>query len=357
MAPRIFTAGRMAVLLLVTIAAGLAPAWAQKSTQTIRLTNSYFPTTLPAGSGYPIFAEASSGLPVTFATAGACHIALLGSWNIVSTHAQPGATCTVTALQAGNEVFEPASLSLSIFLDWNVLMSRPGASGTTATGDEVRMRIYFTDNGPLAETTCAIDWGDPTAPVGQPGVAQNDGQMTFCEFTHDYPRTGYYRVTATMSDPRFGTQSRALYVTVSHLRYWTLTGGGRFESPPGTFAVNPALSGTVTLQLDLADPSDPSPWSAWFALESPSARFTASTLDLWHVTETTAYFIGSGTDHEGTTFFYSIDVRDGGGAGPDLVRLRLVDGAGRVVYDTQPGAWESEKPTMPLDGNIVITQP
>ena len=357
MAPRIFTAGRMAVFLLVTLAAGLAPAGAQRTPQTIRLTNSYFPTTLPAGSGYPIFAEASSGLPVTFETAGACHMSLLGSWNIVSTHTQPGATCTVTALQAGNEVFEPASLSLGIFLDWNVLMSRPGASGTTATGDEVRMRIYFMDKGPLAETTCAIDWGDPVAPGTQPGVAQNDGQMTFCEFTHSYPRTGYYRVTATMSDPRFGTQSRPLYVTVSHLRYWTLTGGGRFESPPGTFAANPALSGTVTLQLDLADPSDPSPWSAWFALKSPSARFTASTLDLWHVTETTAYFIGTGTDHEGKSFYYSISVRVGDTSAPGKVRLRLVDTEGRVAYDTQPGEWENAQPTMPLDGSIVIAQP
>jgi hypothetical protein len=107
--------GKAACVAALLCAGGLGPAWAQKQPQAI-----IFTPPLPSASqtltGIEFFAAASSGQPVsvTTNTTGVCsHVTFPPLGRRVLFLTRPG-LCTVTATQAGNEAYEPVSLTVAI---------------------------------------------------------------------------------------------------------------------------------------------------------------------------------------------------------------------------------------------------
>lgn len=341
------TASAHAMLVGLLLAAVSAPALAQRTPQFVVFTAAV-PETAEAGIPFNVFAAASSGLPVTFSVTAPCELHPI----LDSVVGRAPGTCTLTASQAGNETFEPASASATVGITPALALRIEGPL-FPATGQVMRTTLGYTDNGPVREgMLCAIDWGDPAAPGVQLGTPRSDGFYTIlCDFEHAYAATGQHRVHGVVYDPRVGYVLAWRDIHVNRLGAWSISGGGDLFSPAGTFRFNPAMSGRVSLRVDLG----PAGEDVWFALESPFARFDVVSFGpVPLVTETRAELRGRGTDHTGTEFLFAISILDGGGTGPDRVRLKLWNGSA-VVYDTQPGDPDGVPPTTPIDGSIVIT--
>jgi hypothetical protein len=111
-------------------------------------------------------------------------------------------------------------------------------------GDEVTVTVVFTDCDLVDSHTVEIDWGDGTASlatVTEP-VGDENGRATA---THTYSAPGLYPITATVTDSRGTSVTSAACgpVLVFNPGAGFLTGGGWFDSPPGSFAPDPAVAG------------------------------------------------------------------------------------------------------------------
>ncbi len=142
--------------------------------------------------------------------------------------------------------------------------------------------------------------------------------------------------------------------------YAFVTGGGWFESPPGTYPPNRRRSGKATFSFVCKyQPGEMVPeGNTEFHMQRADLRFSATSYDWLLVSGAMAQFKGLGTINRAGEYGFIVTLIDGqmDGSGIDKFRIKIWNTTnGTVIYDSQIGAPDYAAPTMVIKGgNIVI---
>lgn len=171
--------------------------------------------------------------------------AMLSRRDVLRTGAAAGATATVAwatpavigssrALAAGT----PAGACPPVIIEVTC------TDHPVPVGEAVSVNVVFTDCDLTDSHTVEVNWGDGTASladVTEP-IGEEHGRATA---SHTYSEPGPYAITVTVTDASGTSVTSAACgpVLVFDPRAGFLTGGGWFDSPPGSFSPDPAVAG------------------------------------------------------------------------------------------------------------------
>jgi protocatechuate 3,4-dioxygenase beta subunit len=211
----------------------------------------------------------------------------------------------------------------------------------------------FTDGNPTDTHTALIDWGDNTTTQGE--VIEENGQGT-ATGTHSYSQAGVYTITVTVTDNHnvSGTGTYQ-YVTAYDPSAGWVTGSKEFTSPAGALVSDPGASGVASFGFTakyVGGNLIPI-GHKWASLDFKSG---GSSVSFNATSYTSLVIMGSKSILRGTGEYngapdYSVlatSIDSGTGGVTDYVRYQIKDPSGNVVYDTQPGAVDTEDPTLPV---------
>jgi hypothetical protein len=162
-----------------------------KGPQTITFTSSPPVSATVGAPPYTIAADASSGLPVTFATATPSVCAVEGS----SVHFIAAGACTVTASQSGSASYEAAPDAQQTFTVTHppeLVSELPGHSSTSGGGNNSSGSLSFTSSK-KPDNSFEL--------TRKPKIAAHTGAVTFTVLVHD-PGTLSWKLT--LKDGSFG---------------------------------------------------------------------------------------------------------------------------------------------------------
>lgn len=137
-----------------------------------------------------------------------------------------------------------------------------------------------------------------------------------------------------------------------------VTGSGWIESPPTSFAWNPASSGKANFNFSASfQPNTATPNGSFqFSLQSANMRFNSTDYDFLIVEGANAQILGTGTINGFGFFRFLLTVADGDtdSSGPDRFRLRIWDGYnGTSVFDSKPDAPSNIDATNAIGGGSI----
>ncbi len=224
-------------------------------------------------------------------------------------------------------------------------------------GTTIAAAADFTDAGVLDHHAAEWSWGDGSTSVGI--VTQGAG-WGHVSGEHRYTSAGVHTVGLRVTDDDGGIGEATFQFVVAYdPSDGFVTGGGWFDSPPGSLHADPSASGKATLGFNAkyhkndAVPSG----QTQFTFHEGGLDLHSTGYDWLVVTETLAYLAGSGTLDGGLECDLLLTLSDGdraGGDGIDRVRLQLWSAAtGEPVYDSEPGAPMWVEPTTVMGGGSI----
>jgi len=222
----------------------------------------------------------------------------------------------------------------------------------TLVNTPVNASASFTDPGTLDTHAATWDWGDGSTSAGSVSETNGSGSVTG---THTYTLPGVYELILTVTDKDgASSQSTFQYVVVYDPNGGSVTGSGWISSPAGAYIPDPSLTGkasfafTVRYQKGAAVPKG----DTAFQIQTAGLSFVATSFKWLVVTGAKFQFEGEGTLNGTGGYGFTITAVDGS---PDLLRVKIEDSNGVVVYDNQPGAPDTAAPTTAIGGgNIAI---
>ncbi len=272
---------------------------------------------------------------------------------------------------AGNEVaatFEYVVRSAPFILEF-ISPNEPIPQGSTAV-----LTVRFTDPGNDAHSI-VFDWGDgnETTVTLAPGAGTNGVKEASAAKPYFLP--GVYPVSVTVTDDDGAEATESTFVVVFDLEGRQVSGNGR-ANLTGTSAVldgasveadldfgasikakDKGLSGKFDFELDDPDKGNNNRNNSSNGNNGDDDElefeFEATSISNFYVFNGWAVALGSGEiDDRPGIYQWLLSVRDDD---PDLIRIRITDSTGTVVFDTQPGASTFAQPNLPLDkGKIKI---
>ncbi len=141
-----------------------------KTSQTVMVTTSA-PTTAIPGSSFTIVASASSGLPITYISSGACTNS--GATYLISLTAPTGTTCTETLTQSGNNDYSAAP---TVTETTTVAAPKTPTVSFTSTASSARYGTTFSVTASSNETGPVVSI--PTISSGTSSICQITGSTT-----------------------------------------------------------------------------------------------------------------------------------------------------------------------------------
>ncbi len=224
-------------------------------------------------------------------------------------------------------------------IDFNGGFADPG------TGDVHTLVINCDFNGSALPGTGSID----------PAAGSYAGSCTFAS-------PGIYQVRVEIADDNGGAGDLVSdFVVVYDPSGGFVTGGGWYDSQPGAYRPDPALTGKAHFgfvskyKKDAATPSG----NTEFTFQAAGIQFRGTDYDWLVVASDRARFRGRGEINGNTGYAFEIDATDGNlksRDGLDRIRVRIWDDAsGDIVYDNGAGNQNSPDPmTALIEGSIVI---
>lgn len=246
----------------------------------------------------------------------------------------------------------------------------------------VSLSVAYTDNN-IANAT--IDWGDGSA------IQTVDAPSAVFDVAHTYVNSGLYSVTITMTDEC--EVSKFVYhsiIVMDNLR-GKVSGGGWFDSPEGAYIMKLRAAGKATFAFAASNTSkkDRPEGYVVFNFNEGNMKFRSTHMEWMHVEEETAIMQAAGrlNGKQGYQILISVvdeeqdededdrndeapgrkgrdnkgkekkkDKDDNKGKGKkklDLIRVRITDPAGEVIYDTQHSAADAALATTALGGGSI----
>ncbi len=226
--------------------------------------------------------------------------------------------------------------------------STPAGSTTGA-----QVSVSFSDVGTADTHSVTFNWGDGQTSTVDAGLTSSTAA------THTYAATGFYAVSATVTDDDGGSVSTGTQtLVVYNPTGGTLSGSGFLLGANGAKTY---LSGNISYT------GGTTPTGTFTITGNDAANLTASAFDYLVVNGITATLKGSGTLTDGTPVTFLVrgldsnrqDMRDRGLStdlaqglpNQDYARIKVWNSAtGAVVFDSQPGAADSATPTEMVRG-------
>jgi hypothetical protein len=209
----------------------------------------------------------------------------------------------------------------------------------------------FTD--PLSSGThsASWNWGDGNTTTGT--VTESNGSGSVSD-SHTYTATGVYTLTLTVTN-QGGDQGSSTYQYVAVYDSNTSFAGGRsFDNPS---SASPSTSGKVSFGVSAKyNNSNVLTGNAKMNFKAASLDFVSTSLTSLATSNGHAYLKGTGTLNGTSGYTFLATGIDGSVAGgSDLIRFQIKDSSGNVVYDSQPGAGDTNDPTTTdATGNIRV---
>jgi hypothetical protein len=210
----------------------------------------------------------------------------------------------------------------------------------------------FTDPGILDAHTASWNWGDGNTTTGT--VTENNGSGSVSN-SHSYSSTGVYAITLSVTDNNGATTTQTFnYVTV-YSSSSSFVGGNKFDNPSGA---NPNTSGDVKFGISAKyNNSNQLVGSAKMYFKNADIDFVSTGLSSLSTSNGKAYLTGSGTYNDAGGYSFVATGIDGTVAGgSDRVRFKIYNtSTNALVYDSQPGAGDSDDPTTTVsNGNLKV---
>ena len=174
------------------------------------------PNMSPGDPDFNVSASSDSGLPVSFAASGPCTI------SGATVHITGAGSCTITASQAGDLVFKPATPVLQTFaIGPSVTNDAPGGTASVQYSDSLNPTVTITasDDAALGSTFTATPTGLPAGLSLAIDSTSDDstlpGTRTWKVVGATTAAPGSYPVTVTVTDDtgRHGSTSFTINVT------------------------------------------------------------------------------------------------------------------------------------------------
>lgn len=240
----------------------------------------------------------------------------------------------------------------------------------------VSLSVAYTDEN-IAHAT--IDWGDGSA------VQTVDAPSSPFDIAHTYVNSGSYSVTITLTDAcALSTFVYHSIIVMENLR-GSVRGGGWFDSPEGALVTNPRAAGKAAFAFEASNTSmkEGPEGHIVFNFKDGNLKFRSTYIDWMHVEEETAILQAAGrlNGKHGYQILISVvdenadededddtrarkgrnkrdgkntsDQKDKDKKNVDLIRVKIVDPAGQVVYDTQRDTADESRATTALGGGSI----
>jgi PKD repeat protein len=209
----------------------------------------------------------------------------------------------------------------------------------------------FTDADTSNTHMASWNWGDGNTSTGT--VTESSGSGSVSD-THTYIATGVYTITLTVTD-NGGLSGTSTYNYVAvYASNSSFSGGNKYANPS---TASPSTSGDVKFGISSKyDNNNNLVGNVKMNFKNANIAFASTALSSLTTSSGKAYLTGSGTYNgtSGYTFLATgIDGTVAGGS--DRIRFRIKDGSGNVVYDSQPGAGDTDDPTTTVStGNVRV---
>jgi len=297
------------------------------------------PVAIPAGAAVTVDEAGDGAVSITVDPASVATVMVGG------TPLQPGETVVVStnALPA-------------------VSITGPESGSVYAIGEPVPFTAAFTDVGDEGAHTATWTFGDATIP----GTVTEEGGSGTVTDTYSFPAAGVYPVTLTVTDQGGASGSAdtvgdlPAFVVVYDPNGGFVTGGGWFDSPPGAYGDNLALTGKASFgfvskyQKGASLPTG----QTEFQFKAGDLNFHSSSYDWLVCGGPKCKFKGGGTINGVAGYSFMLTAIDGqlpGGGGEDKIRMKIwVTLTGQVVYDNQLGDDDFADPTTVLGGGSIV---
>ncbi|MDB4912482.1 MAG: hypothetical protein JWM95_126, partial [Gemmatimonadetes bacterium] len=234
-----------------------------------------------------------------------------------------------------------------------------GFSTPAGSTSGAQVSVSFSDVGTADTHSVTFNWGD-----GQTSTV-DAGLTSSATATHTYAVTGFYAVSATVTDDDGGSVSTGTQtLVVYNPAGGTLSGSGFLLGSQGAKTY---LSGNISYA------AGTTPTGSFTITGNAAANLTASSFDYLVVNGITATLKGSGTLTDGTPVTFLVrgldnsrqDMRDRGVSvdvqgmpNQDYARMKVWNSVtGAVVFDSQPGAADSATPTEMVRGGTFSIRP
>jgi hypothetical protein len=232
-----------------------------------------------------------------------------------------------------------------------------GPAGPVAIGLEATINAAYSDAGVDDTHLCEFSWDDGTSSVSQ-------GTNGSCSSSRFYATPGVYTVRVSVSDDDTGATSYThQFVVVYDPEAGFVTGGGWIHSAPGSYSLDPDLSGKANFGFVAKYHKGATlpEGQTQFEFRIGDLKFHSTTYDWLVVAGHKAQYKGSGTINGNGIFTFQITAIDGdknAGNGVDKFRIKIVDKlTDTVIYDNAQGAADDMDDANPQDlggGSIMI---
>lgn len=228
-----------------------------------------------------------------------------------------------------------------------------------AVNTPVSVSLTFTDAGILDTHTAVLDWGDGAITTGT--IVENNGAGTVTG-EHAYEKVGVYWVQLNVSDNNGGNASATseYYVVIYDPESGFVTGGGWIDSPAGSYAPDPGLTGKATFGFasKYQEGATVPTGNTEFQFKVANLNFKSTSYDWLVVAGAQAKFKGTGTINGAGEYGFMLSAVDGAikGDGIDRLRIKILDkGTDAVVYDNEIGVSEDTEPSTAIgSGSVVV---
>lgn len=215
----------------------------------------------------------------------------------------------------------------------------------------------FTDLDTADTHTAFWNWGDSATSSGVVIEANGSGTVSG---SHAYTTTGVYTVSLTVTDSH-GASATAnyQYIVVYDPTAGFVTGAGSFISPLGAYAADPTLTGKFKFGIQAKYKNGALTGKAKLEFKDDIIEFENTSFQWMVITGNKAQLLGTGTqEHKAGTYVFLITVLDSGESQiSDKIRIEIIDPAGNIIYDSQPGDSYTADPITPISsGSIKIHQ-
>ncbi len=219
----------------------------------------------------------------------------------------------------------------------------------------------YSDSAPAGSTeTYTAQWAFDTT-ITTPVQTVSGGTVST---TYTFTAPGVYTVKLAVTDSNGGVGTATTidgqddFVVIYDPSAGFVTGGGWINSPVGAYTADPSLTGRANFgfiskyQKGATVPTG----ETEFEFQMGNLNFHSASYNWLVISGARAQYKGSGTINGAGNYEFTLTASDAqiaGGGTTDGFRIKIIDTAGNIIYDNEPGSTDGS-PLEPISGGDIV---